>query len=458
MRVHFIAIGGAAMHNLAMALHDKGHSVSGSDDEIFEPSKTRLAKRGLLPSEMGWHPERITRDLDAVVLGMHARPDNPELLQAQALGVRIYSFPEYLYEQTKDKRRVVVGGSHGKTTITSMIMHILKESDHKLDYLVGAQLAGFETMVGLERDSEIAVFEGDEYLSSPIDRRPKFHLYRPEIAVISGIAWDHINVFPTEEIYADQFRKFVEVIEPEGCLVYYASDPTVDEIAATVRSDIRKRPYTELPYEVAEGRFFLKRNGQRIPLQIFGRHNMQNLAAAKAVCDELSISEDDFYSAVTRFTGAARRLQLLEQNGRTSVYLDFAHSPSKVAATTRAVRDLHPSRTLVACLELHTFSSLNANFLDQYRGSLAPADRAIVYFDPKTVEHKKLQNLDAETVANAFAKQGIAIFTDRQALIDHLRKLQWSESTLLLMSSGTFSGTDIPVLAKEIVQGASQSQ
>ncbi len=453
MRTHFVAVGGAVMHNLALALHRKGLTVTGSDDEIFDPARGRLDSAGLLPAAPGWDPSRVHNGLDAIIVGMHARADNPELRRAQELGLRIYSFPEYVYEQTRDKQRIVIGGSHGKTTITALILHVLRSAGRRFDYLVGAELDGFETMVGLTEDAELAVFEGDEYPSSPLDRRPKFLLYRPHIALISGIAWDHINVFPTFPDYVDQFRQFRESIEPGGLLIFNREDPRVKSLAGELRKDVEAVGYTTHPYRVSEGRFELLTDAGRTPVHLLGRHNMENIAAARAVCRRMEIADRHFYGAVSEYRGAARRLTLLEAAASSRVYLDFAHSPSKVRATTLALREAFPDRRLVACLELHTFSSLNASFLREYHGALAPADRALVYFDPHTLESKSLPPLGTERVRSAFGRDDLEVLNDRDTLEALLRSLDWTATSLLLMSSGNFSGIDLRRLAAELLEG-----
>lgn len=452
MRIHFIAIGGSAMHNLAIALKEKGYNVSGSDDEIFEPSLSRLKKHGILPSSIGWDTARITSDLDAIVLGMHARLDNPELLKAEELGLKIYSYPEYLYEQTKDKTRIVIGGSHGKTTITSMVMHVLRNAGIDFDYMVGAQLDGFENMVSLKEDTKIAVFEGDEYLTSPIDLRPKFHLYQPNIALISGIAWDHINAFPTYDIYKKQFAIFIEKIAEGDVLVYCDEDAEVASLAKEKGKNIRRIPYTTHSYESTNGSASLIVNGKKVPLAVFGKHNMQNISGAKAVCNQVGITDEVFYKTISTFKGASKRLQLLAENKHTKVFLDFAHSPSKVAATVQAVRESYTDRELVACLELHTFSSLNAEFLSQYKGTMDKSNIPLVYFNPSTIEHKKLQPIEPDMVKDCFGTASIKVFTDSQHLIESLKKIDWLNKNLLIMTSGNFSGVNLQEFAKEIVQ------
>jgi len=452
MNVHFIAIGGSAMHNLAIALHKKGYQVTGSDDEIFEPSKTRLKKHGLLPEHEGWFPENITSELDAVILGMHARQDNPELIRAQELGLKIFSYPEYLYEQTKDKTRVVIGGSHGKTTITSMIMHVLRYNQIAFDYMVGAQLDGFDTMVSLSDEAKIAIFEGDEYLSSPIDRRPKFHLYFPDIALLSGIAWDHINVFPTFPFYVEQFQIFADLIEPNGSLVYFRNDENLKQVAAKSRADIEKLSYESHQSVIVNGITYLVVGDQKIKLQIFGDHNLQNISGAQLVCRQLGLTDNRFYSAIAEFKGAARRLEVLAETENCVVFNDFAHSPSKLKATTEAVKKQFPERKLVACLELHTFSSLKKEFLPQYKNSMDAADLAIVYFNPHTIEHKKLEPITEQQVAEDFDSPGLMVLTDSDKLFAFLKTQKWESTNLLLMTSGNFSGKNLKELAGELVQ------
>ena len=412
MNVHFIAIGGAAMHNLALALHHKGMQVTGSDDTIFEPSKSRLNAAGLLPTSFGWFSEKITKNLDAVVLGMHAKQDNPELLKAQELGLKIYSYPEFLYEQSKHKTRVVIGGSHGKTTITAMILHVLNYHDIEVDYMVGAQLEGFDVMVKLTDDADFMVLEGDEYLSSPIDRRPKFHLYQPNIALLSGIAWDHINVFPTFENYLDQFKIFVDSITVGGSISYNTEDPHVKSIVEDSENQIRKFPYQTPEHTIEEGVTYLDTKEGPLPLEVFGAHNLNNLAGSKWICQQMGVDQDDFYEAISSFSGASKRLEKVAENTSCVVYKDFAHSPSKVKATTEAVKSQYPNRPLVACLELHTYSSLNTIFLEQYKGTLDAADTAVVFYSPQAVEIKKLDSVSETQIETAFEREDLIVFTD----------------------------------------------
>jgi UDP-N-acetylmuramate: L-alanyl-gamma-D-glutamyl-meso-diaminopimelate ligase len=440
MRTHFIAIGGAAMHNLALALHNKGYKVTGSDDAIFEPSKSRLDKKGLLPVELGWFPEKITTEIDSIILGMHAKEDNPELLKAQELGLKIYSYPEFLYEQAKNKTRVVIGGSHGKTTITSMILHVMHYNNIEVDYMVGAQLEGFDTMVHLTEENDFIVLEGDEYLSSPMDRRPKFHLYQPNIALISGIAWDHINVFPTYENYVEQFEIFIKKITNGGILVYNEDDSEVKRVAEVATNPIRKLPYHTPNYTVEDGITLLETPEGAMPIEVFGAHNLNNLAGAKWICQNMGVDEADFYQAIATFKGASKRLEKIAEGKGKVAFKDFAHSPSKVAATTQAVKSQYPNRTLIACLELHTYSSLNAEFLKEYQGSLDAADVAVVFYSPDAVKIKQLEEVTYDQIAKAFHREDLIIFTKPKDFKDYLFNLNFDNSALLLMSSGNYGG------------------
>lgn len=440
MNAHFIAIGGAAMHNLAIALHNKGYTVTGSDDTIFDPSKSRLEAKGLLPEEFGWFPEKITSDLDAIVLGMHAKADNPELLMAQELGLKIYSYPEFLYQQSKDKTRVVIGGSHGKTTITSMILHVMHYHDREVDYMVGAQLEGFDVMVKLTEENDFIVLEGDEYLSSPIDRRPKFHLYKPNIALLSGIAWDHINVFPTYENYVEQFRVFIDSIVKGGSINYNEQDPEVARLVEASENPIRKLAYRTPNYSVEDGQTLLETPEGPMPIEVFGEHNLNNLAGAKWICQHMGIDEEEFYEAISTFKGASKRLEKIAESSSSVVFKDFAHSPSKVEATTNAVKEQYPDRTLVACLELHTYSSLNAEFLKEYKGALNAADVAVVFYSPHAVEIKKLEEVTKDQIDDAFQRDDLIIYTNPSDFKSFLFSQDLTNKTLLLMSSGNYGG------------------
>jgi len=446
MNIHFIAIGGAAMHNLALALHLKGDTVTGSDDVIFDPSKTRLEARGILPKAFGWYPDKITSNLDAVVVGMHAKADNKELLKAQDLGLKIYSYPEFLYEQSKFKTRVVIGGSHGKTTITSMILHVLHYFNRDIDYMVGAQLEGFDIMVKLTDENDFIILEGDEYLSSPIDSRPKFHLYKPNIALLSGIAWDHINVFPTWDIYVEQFKIFIDSIIKGGSITYNIEDAEVKKVVENSENTIRKFPYQTPDYIVENGITILETDEGSMPIEIFGKHNLNNLAGAKWICQQIGIDENDFYEAISTFQGASKRLEKIAETDNAIAYKDFAHSPSKVLATTNALKNQYPDRKLIACLELHTYSSLNPEFLNQYKGALAAADISVVFYSPRSVEIKKLQAISHQQIMDAFQNEDLIVYTNPSEFKDFLFSQKFSNTSLLLMSSGNYGGLDFDEL------------
>ena len=450
MQIHFIAIGGSAMHNLALALHDKGYQITGSDDVIYEPSKTRLKEQGLLPVTFGWYPEKLSTALDAVILGMHAKKDNPELLRAQELGLKIYSYPEFLYEQSKNKTRVVIGGSHGKTTITSMILHVLNYHGKEVDFMVGAQLDGFNRMVHLTEENDFIVLEGDEYLSSPLDKRPKFHLYKPNIALLSGIAWDHINVFPTFENYVSQFQIFVDSIVNGGSITYNEEDKEVVKVVENSTNSIRKIPYKTPTYEVKNGQTYLETPEGSMPIEVFGKHNLNNLAGAKWICQNMGVDEDDFYEAIATFKGASKRLEKMAEGKTAILYKDFAHSPSKVAATTMAVKEQYPDKKLIACLELHTYSSFNAEFLKEYKGALATADEAIVFFLPESVKIKKLKEVTPAQISASFERSDLKIFTDANAFKDFIYGQNYDNTVLLLMSSGNYGGLDLNSVKKLI--------
>lgn len=462
--IHFISIGGSAMHNLALALHQQGHTITGSDDEVYEPSLTRLAQHGLLPAKMGWFPEKIHQNLDAIIVGMHARKDNPELIRAQELGLSIYSYPEYIYRQSSQKQRVVIAGSHGKTTITSMILHVLRYHKRTFDYLVGAQVDGFETMAQLTPNAPIIIIEGDEYASSPIDPRPKFLHYQPHIALISGIAWDHVNIYPTWDEYVDQFELLAEGMPKAGILIFDETDNMLDIIGQKERADVTKVPYEAHPSEIVNGHTYLfTKQKSRIPLSIFGEHNMKNIAGAMTVLDRIGITDAQFYEAIPSFKGASRRLELVaersgilpDQRGPATrmLFRDFAHAPSKVEATTEAVKRQYPAQKLLAAVELHTYSSLNRAFLDQYKGCLDVADQAVVYFNAHTLAVKRLESITAEDVFMAFDRPNLRVFTDTSELQAYLLAQREHTDIFLLMSSGTFGGLDFDVIAEQLING-----
>lgn len=451
-KVHFIAIGGAVMHNLALALHQKGYQVTGSDDEIYDPAKSRLQSASILPDNIGWNEENIKEDLDAVILGMHARKDNPELLKAQKLGLKIYSFPEYVYEQSKEKQRIVIAGSHGKTSITSIILHVLKYYNRNFDYLVGAQIEGFDLMVKLSDDAPTIIIEGDEYLSSALEMRSKFLFYHPHIALFSGIAWDHFNVFPKFEDYVKAFEELADGLPKAGAIIFDETDNMVDVICEKEREDVNKVPYKAHPYEVKNGVSYLLTGNGKVPLKIFGEHNMKNLNGAKKILERLAITEEMFYEAIQSFSGAAKRLEKLGENKYTQIFRDFAHAPSKVEATTKAGKELQPERQLIACYELHTYSSLNKDFLPHYAEKLDAADRAVVFYSPHTLVIKKMPAISKDEIKKAFGRDDIEVFTTSEELDGFLKSQNWYNSNLLLMSSGTFGGTGLSQLAKEILE------
>lgn len=444
-KIHFIAIGGSVMHNMAIALHKMGNEISGSDDEIFEPSRSKLEKYGLLPNKEGWDDGRITKDLDAVIIGMHARDDNPELKKAQELGLKIYSFPEYIYEQSQDKQRVVIAGSHGKTTITSIIMHVLHYFDRKFDYAVGAHIEGFETMVRLS-DAPIIIIEGDEYLAAPIDKTPKFLKYHHHIGLISGIAWDHINVFPDEDEYMKQFEVFADATPKGGSLIYCEEDAMATVIGNKEREDVHRIAYATHPYMIENDVTYLTNGSEKVHIKLFGKHNLQNINGAKEVLKKIGISEDQFYQAIPTFQGADKRLELIAERNSTAIFKDYAHAPSKVKATTLAVKEQYPERELVACLELHTFSSLTKGFLKEYSGTMKYANLPVIYFNPQTIEHKKLEPITTEDIKAGFNESRLTVFDDLEKLMAFLKEQNWKDKNLLMMTSGTFNGLDFDKL------------
>jgi len=452
LQYHFIAIGGAAMHNLALALHQSGHKVTGSDDEIFEPSRTRLAQKSLLPDSMGWDVNRIHSNLTAVILGMHAKADNPELLKAQEMGIPIYSFPEFIYQQSLNKQRIVIAGSHGKTSITAMILHVLKTTNKKFDYLVGASISGFETMVQLTAEAPIIIIEGDEYFTSPLDLTPKFLKYHHHVALISGVAWDHINVYPTMESYVRQFDHLADATPKGGVLIYDENDSIASVICHKERADVENHGYSIHKHEIINGVTHLIANKQSYPISVFGDHNLRNISAAKTLCAVLGVHDDVFYPAISTFLGANNRLEKVAESSTGVAFKDFAHAPSKVKATTKAVKKQWPKRKLFAVLELHTFSSLTAKFLEQYENSLEYADMAFVYFNPAVVAHKNLPTLSVTAVASAFKHKNIQVFTDSETLKTHLLKSAHTETNLLMMTSGSFDGLDLADIGANFIK------
>ena len=450
MRIHFIAVGGSAMHNLAIALHLKGDDVTGSDDHIFEPSKSRLNKHGLLPDDFGWDASRISDDLDFVILGMHAKVDNPELIESQNRNLKIVSYPEFIYEMSKNKTRVVIGGSHGKTSITAMVLHVLNQNGKEVDFMVGAQLEGFETMVHLTDENDFILLEGDEYLSSPIDRRPKFHLYKPNVALLSGISWDHINVFPTKEIYLKQFELFLETMVSGGVLVYNKLDSQVNQISIDCKRPIRKLEYTMPDYYIDNGISFLRTDEGDLPLKIFGDHNLSNLSGAKLICQLMGVQEEEFNNSISSFKGADKRLESILVMKDRNVFKDFAHSPSKVIATVKALKNQYQNRKLIALLELHTFSSLNKEFIVEYKDSLKSADIAVLFYDPKAIKNKGLSAIDDKMIKKAFNDNKLIVFSNSGQLSDFLLSQSYVNANLLIMSSGNYASLDLDFITSQI--------
>lgn len=448
MKIHFIAIGGSAMHNLAIALKLKGFSITGSDDAINDPSRSRLKKYNLLPQKEGWFSDKITSDIDAVVLGMHAKDDNPELLKARKIGLKIYSYPEFIFNQSKDKIRIVIGGSHGKTSITSLVLHVLSTLNIESDYMVGAQLDGFEVMVKLTDTSKYIVLEGDEYLSSALDLRPKFHLYKPHIALISGIAWDHINVFKTFENYLKQFEIFINSIEKNGTLVYNELDPELKKLVSSNKSNLNYIPYSIPKHKIIDGISFIDINNRLYRLKIFGDHNLQNISGALNICKALGVESEDFYNAITSFNGASNRLELVYKSSDTIIFKDFAHSPSKVKATTEAVHKQFPNRKLISFFELHTYSSLNPLFLEKYRDTLKYSDECYIYYSEKNMRIKRLEPIDSELIIRSFNHSSLTVIDNYEKLNKKIYDLDLSNSVLLMMSSGKFGGLDIDKIKK----------
>lgn len=448
-KVHFIAIGGSVMHQLAIALKNKGYQVTGSDDEIFEPALSNLRQAGILPDNTGWDAARITPDLDAVILGMHAREDNPELIKAREMQLKIYSFPEYIYQESKNKTRVAIGGSHGKTTTTAMVMHALQYNQQAFDYLVGARLEGFAQSVNIT-DAPVIVCEADEYPASAIEKRPKFHFLHPQIAVLTGIAWDHINVFPTYEIYKEQFAIFIRQMEPGQVLIYNEGDAELVQLVAATGGHLQLIPYGLPKHTIEQGITRVSFGEQSARLEVFGDHNLLNMHAAKLVCNQLGLSDAEFLAAIATFKGAAKRLELVAKNDHCVIYRDFAHAPSKVKATMEATKHQFPDRKLIAVLELHTYSSLNADFLEQYQGALDTADIAAVFYSKHALEIKRMPDLAPELIAQRFGRNDLHVFNNREKLESFLSAQNYQDTNLLLMSSGTYDGLDFSTL-KELL-------
>lgn len=450
-KVHFIAIGGSIMHNLAIALHQKGYQVTGSDDQIFSPSKERLDQHNLLPTQMGWDAHKITADLDEIVLGMHAKQDNPELLKAKELGLKIFSFPEYIYNESKNKQRICICGSHGKTTITSMVMHVLNYWKRPFDYAVGAQLDGFETMVKLDDNSPFIIIEGDEYLSSPTDLTPKFLRYQHHICSISGIAWDHVNVFPTFDHYVEQFEKLCQATPRSGTIIYNEEDKLVKKIAKATEGDLVKFSYKTPSFKIKNGITTVRIGDLKVELEIFGEHNLSNLACAHTICSRLSVNDRQFAEAIKTYKGANKRLDLVTKNEETNIYLDFAHAPSKVKATVQAVKEQFSKRKLITVLELHTFSSLDTKFISEYKDTLKLSDFPYVFIDPKVLAKKGLGEISQAQIKGFFKNPKIRLLTSSDELKTQLSALDLSSKNVLFMSSGNFDGLDIAQFSSELI-------
>jgi UDP-N-acetylmuramate: L-alanyl-gamma-D-glutamyl-meso-diaminopimelate ligase len=449
-KYHFIAIGGAVMHNLALSMAYKGYQVTGSDDEIYEPSRTRLEKAGILPEQKGWFPEKISPDLDGIILGMHARIDNPELLKAKEIGIPVFSFPEFIYNQSKNKKRVVISGSHGKTTITSMILHVLKFNGRDFDYLVGAQIEGFDLMVRIS-EAPIIIIEGDEYLTSPLERTPKFFHYHHHTLLMSGIAWDHFNVFPNFENYKEQFQKLVEMTPTGGTFIYCENDPEVKKLGENCKvSKVNLKPYQAHPHVVDSGVTYLLTSKGKLPIAIFGEHNLQNLQGALEICLSLGLSKEDFYIAIQHFKGASKRQEILARSDNSILFRDFAHAPSKLKATVQAVKNQFPERKLIAVQELHTYSSLNKDFIHNYAHTFDDADIAVIYLNPKAVSLKKLELMDQETLRAGFKRKDILLFTEVDKLKAFLESQDFEQTNLLMMSSGNYDDMDMSLLQSKI--------
>ena len=439
MRIHFIAIGGAIMHNLAICLKNLGHNVSGSDDIIFDPAKKNLEETNLLPNKIGFFKENINKNIDAIILGMHAKKDNVELLEAQKLGIEIFSFPEFIYKESKNKKRVVIAGSHGKTTTTAMIMHVLKEQNIAFDYMVGSSLEGFERSVSLT-DAPIIILEGDEYLSSPIEMKSKFHFYKADIAMITGIAWDHVNVFPTLDLYHKTFEKFIRELHSKAKLFWFEEDEVLQDISS--KAICMQESYGTPSFKIESGKSIIQFEAKDYPMEIFGKHNLQNLEGAKEVCAALGVSNKTFFEAIATFKGTARRLEKIKLKNNLVAFKDFAHSPSKLMATVKAVNEQFNDKKLIACMELHTYSSTDPKFLNEFENSMNNADIAIIYMSEKAFEIKNKAFIEDKLIQESFNNKNIIVFRKPEGLKNYLNKQNLNDYALLLMTSGNYDGID----------------
>ena len=442
MQLHFIAIGGSAMHSLALAMHRLGHRVTGSDDAIFDPSKTKLEQANLLPDTLGWHPEKLNNEIDVVVLGMHAKADNPELIMAQALGLKIQSYPEFLASMCKEKSTVVVAGSHGKTTITAMVLHVLNYHGVSTDFMIGAPVPAVTETLSISDENDFILLEGDEYLSSAIDSQPKFLWYKPEIALISGIAWDHVNVFPTFEDYISQFEKFIYSIVEGGVLFYNEEDKELKSLVENCSHPVKKIPYGTPEHTLDNGITYLNTSEGSLPLSVFGTHNLMNLAGARWISQLMGVDVSDFYEAIPSFTGAAKRMERLAKGKTAILFKDFAHAPSKVSASAKAVKSQFSRHKIKVCLELHTYSSLDATFIKQYKDSLTAADEAIVFYDPEALKIKNRAPIDPDAIKKAFNHSSIVVITEAKVLQKELFEQEYVNYVLVMMSSGNFGDLD----------------
>ncbi len=446
-KVHLIAIGGSIMHNLALALDSQGFMLSGSDDQIFEPARTRLKNRGICPEKEGWFSEKINTDLSFVVLGMHAKPDNPELVKALELGVKVYSFPELVAEMYSNSTRIVVAGSHGKTTTTSMMMHVFKALGKQFDYLVGAQLEGFDVMVALDK-KEYSIIEGDEYLSSCLDPRPKFMHYSPQIAIITGIAWDHYNVFPTFDSYKNAFVQLIQSMKEGSLLLWYEGDSDLAELVGEYAQHLKTIAYKESEFVIQGNKCYLISEEACYSLEVFGRHNLQNMNSVIKVCEYLNFNSIDVCTSLSTFKGAAKRMQLLQNNGDLIIYQDFAHAPSKVKATINALRETYPYHHLHCFLELHTYSSLNKNFLPQYYSTVNECDEITIYFDPKALEIKRMEALDLQFIKDSFGRQNMNVIDNPAELKVQMDIARKGRGLLVFLGSGNWAGMELVVYNK----------
>jgi len=446
MNIHFIAIGGSIMHSLAIELKNNGHKITGSDDIIYDPAKSNLKSNNLLPANDGWNIKNIHSKLDMIILGMHAKKDNPELLEAQKKNIPTLSFPEYISQYAIDKKRVVIAGSHGKTTITGMIMHVLNDNKIKFDYLVGAKIDLLDKQVNL-KNNDVVIIEGDEYLSSAIDSTPKFMYYHPHLVVVSGVAWDHFNVFPTLSSYQNAFKMLLnQVIKNAGKIFYCDNDDFLTSFLKQSKSIV---PYSLPEYLVEDGKFCIIHNCKKYPINVFGQHNLYNLQAANYICNELGVSDENFYLSIKNFNGASNRLSLIKNlQNQSSIYYDFAHSPSKVLATINAVRELHPTRYLLACLELHTFSSLNIDFLPNYSNVFLECDEIWIYVDKNIQTGKGLIKLTSSFICKTINHHNILVCNNKESIETKLKNIRFSNTNLLLMSSGNFSGINFEKIFK----------